>query len=54
MKQKENDKYQIKWKETLSEYLYKVKNYLRKQTRGRDEDYLKAKISNKKKRYNKL
>ena len=40
--------------ETLSEYLYKVKNYLRKQTRGRDEDYLKTKISNKKKKYNKV
>jgi hypothetical protein len=41
-------------KETLSEYLSKVKNYLKEQTSGRDEDYLNTKISNKKKKYNKL
>jgi len=40
-------------KGTLSEYLEKAKNYLRKQTNGRDEDYLKTKIGNKKKKYNK-
>lgn len=40
-------------KGTLNEYLDKAKNYLKKQTNGRDEDYLKTKISNKKKKYNK-
>jgi hypothetical protein len=40
-------------KGTLSEYLEKAKNYLREETNGRDEDYLKTKIINKKKKYNK-
>ncbi len=40
-------------KGTLSEYLEKAKNYLREETNDRDEDYLKTKIINKKKKYNK-
>ncbi|BBO18500.1 conserved hypothetical protein [Candidatus Brocadia pituitae] len=39
--------------ETVNEYLEKAKNYLREQTNGRDEEYLKTKIRNKKKKYNK-
>lgn len=41
-------------KGTLNEYLDKAKNYLREQTNGRDEDYLKTKIDNKKKKYNRI
>lgn len=40
--------------ETVSKYLDEAKNYLREQTNGRDEDYLKTKICNKKKKYNKV
>jgi hypothetical protein len=40
-------------KGTISEYVEKAKNYLSEQTNGRDEDYLKTKIGNKKKKYNK-
>ena len=40
-------------KGTLNEYLDKAKDYLGKQTNGKGEDYLKTKIGNKKKKYNK-
>ncbi len=39
--------------ETINKYLDQAKNYLSKQTHGREEDYLKTKTSNKRKKYNK-
>ncbi|MBI2472800.1 MAG: hypothetical protein HYV59_16410 [Planctomycetes bacterium] len=39
--------------ETVNEYLDKAKNYLREQTKGNDEEYLKTKIHIKMKKYNK-
>ena len=39
--------------DTLNEYIDKAKNYLGKQTNGKGEEYLKTKIGNKKKKYNK-
>ncbi len=41
-------------KGTLCEYLNRARDYLREQTSGRDEEYLKTKINNKRKKYNKV